>query len=45
MSLFSKGLIISGLGLCGVFLVLALFYVTIKLMQKIDSNKGAKENN
>lgn len=32
---FTKGLIVTGLGLAGVFLVLALFFVTIKLLQKI----------
>ena len=34
-SIFTKGLIVTGLGLGGVFLVLALFFVTIKLLQKI----------
>lgn len=35
MSLLAKGLTVTGLGLAGVFLVLCLFYATIKLMQKI----------
>lgn len=34
-SLLSKGLIVTAGGLCGVFLVLILFFVTIKLMQKL----------
>ncbi len=33
--LLSKGLIVTAGGLCGVFLVLILFFITIKLMQKI----------
>ena len=35
MSLLAKGLTVTGLGLAGVFLVLCLFYATIKLMQKV----------
>ena len=35
MSLLGKGLTVTGLGLAGVFLVLCLFWATIKLMQKI----------
>ncbi|HRX09729.1 MAG TPA: hypothetical protein P5559_11305 [Candidatus Limiplasma sp.] len=34
MSIFSKGLFTTLLGLVGVFLVLALFYVSIKIMQR-----------
>ncbi|MBR4082203.1 MAG: hypothetical protein IKK21_10505 [Clostridia bacterium] len=34
MSLLGKGLTVTGLGLAGVFLVLCLFFVTIKIMQK-----------
>ena len=34
MSLMTKGLIVTAAGLAGVFLVLCLFYQTIKLMQK-----------
>ncbi len=34
LSVFTKGLIVSGLGLGGVFLVLALFFISIKLLQK-----------
>ena len=33
--LFTKGLIVTAGGLCGVFLVLILFFFTIKLLQKI----------
>ena len=39
MAVFTKGLIVTGLGLSGVFLILALFFVSIKLLQKI----GPKE--
>ena len=39
LPLFTKGLLTTAMGLLGVFLVLALFFVTIKLMQKI----GAKD--
>jgi len=35
MADFTKGLIVTGLGLAGVFLVLALFFIVIKLLQKI----------
>ena len=35
MGLMTKGLITTGLGLAGVFLVLFLFFLTIKAMQKI----------
>lgn len=35
MSLFAKGLLITAAGLGGVFLVLGLFFVTIKLLGKI----------
>lgn len=34
-TLLGKGLIVTAGGLCGVFLVLILFFFTIKLMQKI----------
>ena len=34
MSLMTKGLIVTAAGLAGEFLVLCLFYLTIKLMQK-----------
>lgn len=34
-SLLSKGLLVTAGGLCGVFLVLILFFITIKLMQKV----------
>lgn len=42
MSVFTKGLVATGLGLAGVFLVLALFFIAIKLLQKIGPTK-AKE--
>ena len=35
MSLMTKGLIVTAAGLAGVFLVLLLFFITIKLMQKL----------
>lgn len=35
MALMTKGLIVTGAGLAGVFLVLFLFFFTIKLMQKL----------
>ena len=35
LPLLQKGLIVTGVGLLGVFLVLFLFYLTIKLMQKL----------
>lgn len=35
MSLLSKGLIVTAAGLAGVFLVLLLFFITIKAMQKL----------
>ena len=40
LPLFTKGLLTTAMGLLGVFLVLTLFFATIKLMQKI----GAKES-
>ena len=40
LPLFIKGLLTTAMGLLGVFLVLTLFFATIKLMQKI----GAKES-
>lgn len=38
-TLMGKGLITTGLGLAGVFLVLCLFYLVIKLMQKIKEKE------
>ena len=35
LPLFTKGLLTTVMGLLGVFIVLALFFITIKLMQKI----------
>lgn len=35
LSLFGKGLLVTAGGLGGTFLVLILFYLTIKLLQKI----------
>ena len=37
LSLLTQGLITTAVGLVGVFLVLTLFYVTIKLMQRIHT--------
>ncbi len=41
LPLLSKGLLTTVIGLCGVFLVLALFFVTIKAMQCIKSKDEA----
>ena len=38
MSIFNKGLFTTLLGLVGVFLVLTLFYVAIKLIQRSKQN-------
>lgn len=43
LPLFTKGLIVTGLGLAGVFLVLTLFFLTIKLMQKIGAKEKAEQ--
>ncbi len=40
LPLMEKGLLTTLLGLLGVFLVLALFFVTIKLMQRIGEKKN-----
>ena len=40
LPLFTKGLLTTLVGLLGVFLVLTLFFVTIKLMQRIGVKKG-----
>ena len=40
LPLFAKGLLTTVMGLLGVFVVLTLFFITIKLMQKI----GPKES-
>lgn len=37
LPLFTKGLLTTLIGLLGVFLVLTLFFVTIKLMQKFGT--------
>lgn len=37
LPLFTKGLLTTVMGLAGVFIVLTLFFVTIKLMQKIGT--------
>ena len=42
MDLIPKGLLTTGVGLLGVFLVLTLFFVTIKVMQGFK-NKEEKE--
>ena len=39
LPLFTKGLLVTLMGLLGVFLVLTLFFVTIKLMQKIGTDQ------
>ena len=39
LPLFTKGLLVTLMGLLGVFPVLTLFFVTIKLMQKISTEK------
>ena len=39
--MFSKGLLVTAIGLAGVFLVLGLFFVTIKLLQKIGNDNEA----
>ena len=39
LPLFTKGLLVTLMGLLGVFLVLTLFFTTIKLMQKIGTEK------
>ena len=39
LPLFTKGLLVTLMGLMGVFLVLTLFFVTIKLMQKLGTQK------
>jgi hypothetical protein len=44
MSIFSKGLFTTLLGLIGVFLVLTLFFFAIKLMQRPGKkDRGTKE--
>jgi len=44
MSIFSKGLFTTLLGLVGVFLVLTLFYVAIKIIQRPGHKEpGEKE--
>lgn len=40
LPLFTKGLLTTVMGLAGVFLVLTLFFVTIKLMQKIGPRES-----
>ena len=40
LPLFTKGLLVTLMGLLGVFLVLTLFFVTIKLMQKIGPRES-----
>ena len=43
LPLFTKGLLTTAMGLLGVFLVLTLFFVTIKLMQKIGAKESSQE--
>ena len=40
---FTKGLLTTAMGLLGVFLVLTLFFLTIKLMQKIGAKESSQE--
>ena len=40
LPLFTKGLLTTVIGLLGVFLVLTLFFITIKLMQLIKPKDG-----
>ncbi|MDD4080144.1 MAG: hypothetical protein PHP02_01855 [Eubacteriales bacterium] len=42
MSNFTIGLIVTGLGLAGVFLVLSLFFVSIKLLQYLEPQEGSE---
>lgn len=39
LPLMSKGLLTMGIGLAGVFLVLTLYFLTIKLMQRIKTKQ------
>ncbi len=43
MSLMGKGLVTTVLGLLGVFLVLTVFFITIKLMQRIKPKEEKKD--
>ena len=43
LPLFTKGLLTTAIGLLGVFLVLTLFFLTIKLMQKIGAKESSQE--
>ena len=43
LPLFTKGLLTTAMGLLGVFLVLTLFFLTIKLMQKIGAKEKAEQ--
>ena len=43
LPLFTKGLLTTAMGLLGVFLVLTLFFLTIKLMQKIGAKESSQE--
>ena len=43
LPLFTKGLLTTAMGLLGVFLVLTLFFLTIKLMQKIGTKESSQE--
>lgn len=42
MSVFTKGLVVTGLGLGGVFLVLGLFFASIKLLQRFSKGEADK---
>lgn len=41
--MFMKGLLVCALGLAGVFLVLALYFFTIKMLQKVKFNEESAE--
>ena len=43
LNVFTKGLIVTGLGLGGVFLVLTLFFGGIKLLQRFSPTKKEKQ--
>lgn len=44
LPLFTKGLLTTLLGLLGVFLVLFLFFLAIKLMQNFGKKSNSKES-
>lgn len=44
LPMLSKGLLTTAFGLLGVFLVLALLFITIKVMQRIKTKETGEEN-